>query len=220
MYKKLTVTEMAKYLNVSKEVVHNRLRRGTLKAVSEHGKKFVLLNSTIATQNRSSNKTESDEYIEFLKALIVELKLKNEKLEDEKDRLYLEKQNILIDSKLTIEKFYKQRDEELKSILSLANIPTLGEKIESNETIKPIEAIEEVEEVEIEEDIVDQMCSVLDDWELLKDRLEAEGFTDQTRRKITKEVKKQIGKSLYVKMRESEIYIKKDTKLKKIIGQS
>jgi len=53
----------------------------------------------------------------------------------------------------------------------------------------------------------------------LKDRLDGKGFADNDRKKITKKIKKQVGKSLHVKISYDEIYIKKDIKLKKIIGK-
>ena len=218
MDKKLTVMEMAKYLSVSKEAIYNRLRRGTLEAITEDGKKYVLLTSNVQREGRLPKRAPithamDSEYINLLKSQIEELKHKNEKLEDDRDRLYREKENMLIESKQMIEKVYKERDEQLKTILTLANVPTLGHKIELNE---PIEA---VEEIEIEEDIVEQMCETFGDWELLERRLEKKGFADESRKKITKKVKKQVGKSLYVKISYDEIYIKKDIKLKKIIGK-
>ena len=218
MDKKLTVMDMAKYLGVSKEAIYNRLRRGTLEAITEDGKKYVLLTSSVQREGRLPKRTAitsamDSEYIELLKSQIEELKHKNEKLEDDRDRLYREKENMLIESKQMIEKVYKERDEQLKTILTLANVPTLGHKLESNE---PIEV---VEEIEIEEDIVEQMCETFGEWELLERRLEEKGFTDENRKKITKKVKKQVGKSLHVKISYDEIYIKKDIKLKKIIGK-
>ena len=218
MDKKLTVMEMAKYLSVSKEAIYNRLRRGTLESITEDGKKYVLLTPNVQREGRLPKRAPitnamDSEYIDLLKAQIEELKHKNEKLEDDRDRLYREKENMLIESKQMIEKVYKERDEQLKTILTLANVPTLGNKLESNE---PIEV---VEEIEIEEDIVDQMCETFGEWELLEDRLEEKGFTDENRKKIARRVKKQAGKSLHVKISHDELYIKKDIKLKKIIGK-
>jgi excisionase family DNA binding protein len=218
MEKKLTVIEMAKYLGVSKEAIYNRLRRGSLESVMENGKKYVLLTSKVQREGRLPKRTAvtnvmDNEYIDLLKTQIEELKHKNSKLEDDRDRLYREKENMLIESKKEIEQVYKERDEQLKTILTLANVPTLGHKLESNE---PIDVLEEVE---IEEDIVEQICETFDGWELLKDRLYTKKLTKEKMEKITKKVKKQIGKSLHVKISDDEIYIKKDIKLKKIIGK-
>jgi len=218
MDKKLTVIDMAKYLGVSKEAIYNRLRRGSLESVMEDGKKYVLLTSTVQREGRlpkriTATSPMDSEYIDLLKTQIEELKHKNSKLEDDRDRLYREKEKMLVESKEKIEQVYKERDEQLKTILTLANVPTLGRKLESNE---PIDVLEEIE---IEEDIVEQMCETFEEWELLKDRLYAKNFDEEKMEKITKKVKKQLGKSLHVKISQDEIYIKKEIKLKKIIGK-
>ena len=218
MNKKLTVMEMAKYLSVSKEAIYNRLRRGSLESVIEDGKKYVLLTQSVQREGRLPKRapitnTMDSEYVDLLKAQIDELKHKNEKLENDRDRLYKEKELMLIESKEKIEQVYKERDEQLKTILTLVNVPTLGHKLEVDE---PIEVLEEVE---IEEDIVEMMCESFEEWELLSDRLDDKGFVQSDRKKITKKIKKQVGKSLHVKISQDEIYIKKDVKLKKIIGK-
>ncbi len=218
MDKKLTVIEMAEYLGVSKEAIYNRLRRGTLDSVVENGKKFILLTATLQREGRLQKRKTitpamSSEYIEFLKEQTEELKEKNRKLEDDKDRLYREKEKILIESKDMIERVYKERDEQLKAILTLANFPTLKHELESAQTV------EIVEETQAQEDVVEQVCETFEDWELLDDRLEKGDFAIDIRKKIVKKVKKQVGKSLHVKMSYDEIYIKKDIKLKKIIGK-
>lgn len=218
MDKKLTVIEMAEYLGVSKEAIYNRLRRGTLDSVVENGKKFILLTATLQREGRLQKRKTitpamSSEYIEFLKEQTEELKEKNRKLEDDKDRLYREKEKILIESKDMIERVYKERDEQLKAILTLANFPTLKHELESAQTV------EIVEETQAQEDVVEQVCETFEDWELLDDRLEKGNFAIDIRKKIVKKVEKQVGKSLHVKMSYDEIYIKKDIKLKKIIGK-
>lgn len=218
MDKKLTVIEMAEYLGVSKEAIYNRLRRGTLDSVVENGKKFILLTATLQREGRLQKRKTitpamSSEYIEFLKEQTEELKEKNRKLEDDKDRLYREKEKILIESKDMIERVYKERDEQLKAILTLANFPTLKHELESAQTV------EIVEETQAQEDVVEQVCETFEDWELLDDRLEKGDFAIDIRKKIVKKVEKQVGKSLHVKMSYDEIYIKKDIKLKKIIGK-
>ena len=126
MEKKLTVTEAAKLLGVSKEAIYNRLRRGSLQSVVEEGVKYILLTKTSSKESLSSRKaTENNAaesaYIELLKNQVEELKQKNEKLESDKERLVADKERLLIESKEKIEMIYKERDEQLKAILALAN---------------------------------------------------------------------------------------------------
>ena len=217
MDKKLTVMEIAKYLGVSKEAIYNRLRRGSLQSVMEEGKKYVLLTPSVQREGKLPKRaaltnTMNHEYVDLLKSQIEELKIKNNKLENDKEKLQLEKEKMLIESKEKIEQIYKDRDEQLKTILTLANVPTLGHKIEED-------TIEIVEEVEIEEDIVDKICETYSDWISLKEYLKTENYTKDERRTIKKRVKKELGVSLHVKISDDEIFIKKDIKLKKIIGK-
>lgn len=217
MDKKLTVMEMAKYLGVSKEAIYNRLRRGSLESVMEDGKKYVLLTPSVQREGKLPKRNAitngmNHEYIDLLKVQIQELKDKNQKLENDKEKLQLEKEKLLIESKEKIEQIYKDRDEQLKTILTLANVPSLQHKIEED-------TIEIVEEVEIEEDIVEKICETYSDWISLKEHLKEENYTKDERKAIKKRVKKQVGVSLHVKSKNDEIFVKKDIKLKKIIGK-
>lgn len=217
MDKKLTVMDMAKYLGVSKEAIYNRLRRGSLESEMVDGKKYVLLTPSVQREGKLPKRNAitnemNHEYIDLLKAQIQELKDKNQKLENDKDKLQLEKEQMLIESKEKIEQIYKDRDEQLKTILTLANVPTLQHKMEED-------TIEVVEEVEIEEDIVDKLCGTYSEWISLKEYLKAENYTKDERKAIKKRVKKQVGISLHVKNTNDEVFVKKDIKLKKIIGK-
>ena len=40
---KMTVAEASEYFKISKEAIHNRIRRGTLDCVIEHGTKYVVI---------------------------------------------------------------------------------------------------------------------------------------------------------------------------------
>jgi len=191
MEKKLTVMDMAKYLGVSKEAIYNRLRRGTLESVLEDGKKYVILTDTLKREGRLPKRTNittnlDSDYVDLLKSQVEELKIKNQKLEDDKDRLLLDKER------------------------TLANVPSL-----QNNATKKIDIEEEsyIEEIEIEEDIVDKMCESFEDWQGLKEYFRGKIFTSEEERKIEKKVKKQIGSNKNVKSSNGEVYIKKNIKL-------
>lgn len=208
---------MSKYLGVSKEAIYNRLRRGTLDAVVEDGKKFVLLTPSVQREGKLPKRSAitngmNHEYVDLLKAQITELKEKNLKLESDKEKLQLEKERMLIESKEQIEQIYKDRDEQLKTILTLANVPTLQHKLQED-------TIEVVEELEIEEDIVDRICETYSEWISLKEYLKTQDLTKDEKKSIKKRVRKQVGISLHVKSNEDKLFIQKDIKLKKIIGK-
>jgi len=219
MEKKLTVMEMSKYLGVSKEAIYNRLRRGTLDSVVEDGKKYVILTDMLKREGRlpkRSNITSNldNDYVDLLKAQLEELKIKNQKLEDDKDKLLLDKERMLIESKEKIEQIYKERDEQLKTILTLANVPSL-----QNNTSKKIHEEPYIEEIEIEEDIVDKMCESFEEWQSLKAYFKTKVYNKDEEKDIEKRVKKHIGKNANIKSSNGKLYIKKNTKLKHIIGK-
>lgn len=211
---------MAEYLGVSKEAIYNRLRRGSLQSVIEDGKKYVLLTDSVKREGslpkRAQSKAHDSEYVELLKSQIVELKEKNQKLEFDKERLQKQIHDMLIESKEQIEKIYKERDEQLKTILTLANIPTLGHKLQ--ESTKE-DTIDTFEEVEIEEDIVEKICEEYEEWQMVEEYLDEKEIDGKRREKIGKKLLKQVGKSLHVKMVDDELFIKKGIKLKKVIGK-
>ncbi|WP_024954572.1 hypothetical protein [Sulfurospirillum arcachonense] len=218
MEDKLTVMEMSTYLGVSKEAIYNRLRRGTLESITENGKKYVLLTKSLKREGRLPKRTaitkaHDSEYIELLKTQIEELKVKNQKLENDKEQLQYEKEKMLIESKDKIEQIYKDRDEQLKTILTLANVPSLGSSLNSME-----ETIDVVEELDIEEDIVEKICESFEDWENLKEYARRRNFSKDERKLVQKRIKRLVGINDNVKESDGELYIKKDVKLKKIIG--
>lgn len=228
MNKKLTVIEMSKYLGVSKEAIYNRLRRGTLESVIEDGKKYILLTDTLQREGRLPKRTNvisnlDSEYVNLLKTQIEDLKIKNDKLENDKDRLLLDKERMLIESKDKIEQIYKERDEQLKMILTLANIPSLENKTVSKkermtEVIEDINIDEECEG-DAQRDIVEIMCESFEDWKELRIYMDEKDYSHEDKKMIQKRVKKQVGKDKNVKSSNGELYIKKDTKLKHIIGK-
>jgi excisionase family DNA binding protein len=219
MSKKLTVIEMANYLGVSKEAIYNRLRRGSLQSVAEDGKKYVLLTDDMKktsriTKKRAPNMELNHEYIDLLKSQIEELKSQNKKLENDKENLIKEKEILLIESKEKIENIYKSRDEHIKAILTLANMPSLDNKVN-------ISKVEEIEEVDIEEeiDIVDKICESYEDWVELGEFLKNKGFSKEERTSVTQKVEQMVGKNKHIKKSSGELFIKKNKKLKNIIGK-
>ena len=52
--KKLTIADAADHYGVSKEAIHNRVRRGSLNCIVEDGVKFVVISTPKGTQNNNS----------------------------------------------------------------------------------------------------------------------------------------------------------------------
>lgn len=218
MHKKLTVIQMADYLGVSKEAIYNRIRRGSLECVVENSKKYILLTPSLEKEAKKPKKMDNTgsmnrEYIELLKQQLEELKQKNHKLENDKEQLQKEKEKLLVESKEKIESIYKSRDEYIKNILSLTSMPSLENSLHVKEDIV------EVDEFEDEVDIVEQICESFEDWVGLKEYLNEKEYPKAQKKEIKKRIKKEIGSSKHLKESGGEIFIKKDIKLKKIIGK-
>lgn len=235
MEKKLTVTEAAKLLGVSKEAIYNRLRRGSLQSVVEEGVKYILLTKTSSKESLSSrkatdNNTAESAYVELLKNQVEELKQKNEKLESDKERLVADKERLLIESKEKIEMIYKERDEQLKAILSLANrqIGVASEVTSPSSTTFQRTAAEHgyVEEVDITDEEEDEsvqeeeeLLESYSDWRDLRSYLKEKGFSKKEKQQINDVLTKKASQLDDVLDKNGKIFIKKGKKLKEILGE-
>ena len=240
MDKKLTVIEAAKLLSVSKEAIYNRLRRGTLQSVVENGTKYILLTKNSVKETISVRKTESgfdNAYIELLKSQLEEVKFKNTQLEADKEKLISDKERLLIESKERIEAIYKERDEQLRVILTLANkqiahtsnepmaqnIPKEQENYASNihQNDSPFffEDADVLEEVaEEENEVVEHMFESYSDWRDLRSYLKEKGFSKKEKQNISDKLGKKVGHGDDVMDKDGKLFIKKGKKLKEILG--
>jgi len=173
--KKLSIDEAAKYFNISKEGIHNRIRRGTLNSVVESGVKYVLLSDEKVSQN-------PDKFYNYLEQENGDLKRKLENLELEIKNLRDQKEQMLIDERIKIEQIYKERDRQLEVILSRFSSKTLPQH-DLDET--------EVTEVVVEEaEIAYEQPLTHDDLVSLKDFLRLKQYSKERRRRIKKRFKK------------------------------
>lgn len=235
MDKKLTVLEAAKLMGVSKEAIYNRLRRGTLQSVIENDTKYILLSKTTSKENNPSARKNThgveSAYVELLKAQLEDVKQKNERLEMDKERLISDKERLLIESKEKIEAIYKERDEQLKAILSLANrqivfspsdVPQKENIKNSNEeVVSPVsEGIEEADLLEDEEvEKEDTIFHSYSDWRDLRSYLKEKGFSKKEKQHISEKLEKKIGYASDVMDKNGKLFIKKGKKLKEILGE-
>ncbi len=215
MEKKLTVIETAELLGVSKEAIYNRIRRGSLDSVIENGVKYVILTEDIkkTSKIKKINNNANDAYIQLLKDELQELKEKVKNLESDKDRLTKEKEQLLIESTAKMEQIYKQRDEQLKSILALATKPALEKKDYAHENATNEKVEEDIDTIEIEVDKdkndADEILDSYDNWQDLRDYLKDKGYSKQEKKVIKKEISKKVGLDDSVKYSDGKIFIKK-----------
>jgi len=122
--KKLNVSDAAAYFGVSKEAIHNRVRRGSLEVVVENGIKMVLINENtrakVVKKSASilSSSKNDERYYKLLQEQNEKLQFKVERLEGETRMLRDQKELMLIEERKKIEAIYKEKDEQLKNILS------------------------------------------------------------------------------------------------------
>ncbi|MDA7817941.1 DNA-binding protein [Sulfurimonas sp.] len=149
---KLTVSDAAAKLGVSKEAIHNRIRRGSLESVVENGVKLVIIDAKKITKPASRRATSTkatqtdDRYYKLLEEQNSKLQKRVETLEGETRTLRDQKEQMLIDERVKIEQIYLDKDEQLKNILN-----AISSKFMLNAPENTPEVVNELVEAEIDE---------------------------------------------------------------------
>jgi DNA repair exonuclease SbcCD ATPase subunit len=120
--KKVSVSDAATFFGVSKEAIHNRIRRGSLDVTLVDGIKMVVINTDEATKQVRKTVTrataQGDKYYQLLEEQNKKLQERVAFLEAETRLLRDQKEAMLIEERKKIEQIYKDRDEQLKTVLS------------------------------------------------------------------------------------------------------
>ncbi len=120
----MNIADAAEFFGVSKEAIHNRIRRGSLESIMVGNEKNVIIDNTksrvkVVKKINNKNNTQTDEkYYKYLEIQNEKLQQKVENLEGETRSLRDQKEQMLIDERQKIEKIYKDKDEQLKNILN------------------------------------------------------------------------------------------------------
>lgn len=202
--KKFTVNDAAAYFGVSKEAIHNRVRRGSLQSVIENGVKLVIVDETkqvktTRTPRSTGSSTDKDRYYRLLEEQNAKLQSRVEVLEDETRSLRDQKELMLIEERKKIERIYKEKDEQLKNILNT---------ISSQFALSAPETLDEQEEAfeaEIEEptlEVVDAPSKIS-----LKEFLKLNGFSKKKREKIKERFKKGVKKDKRIISIKGKLYL-------------
>ena len=199
--RKFTILEAAEKLGVSKEAIYNRIRRKSIKFTEENGVRYVFLNET-STKNSQNfeysikkKKSEDTNFINYLLQEISELKAKNEQLSQDKDELWREKEDILIQSKNEIKEIFFDRDEKLKYFLNLLSSP----KNSNLDEEKQIEFID---------------AQIEDEWLSVDEYINALDLSPEKEKKIHLILMKNLQKSKFLKVIDGILYIKKGVNIK------
>lgn len=187
----MTIGDAAEYFNVSKEAIHNRIRRGSLDCIVENGVKFVAVESAKGNQG-SSNSVIDNRYTQYIEQENERLREKVDVLEKETTRLRDQREQMLIDERITVEQIYKERDAQLRNILNVVATKFLSH---ANEDQVMQEAMGENKEIEeaINADIILE-SSISDEWIPLKSFLKLKRYPESIKKNIKRRFKKAVEK--------------------------
>jgi len=199
---KMTVAEASEYFKVSKEAIHNRIRRGTLDCVIEHGTKFVVVGEVKSEpQNTTSG---NDKYYSYIEQENAVLKAKISDLEGETRSLREQREQMLIEEKVKIEQIYKERDAQLKSVLQV-----VASKFLTHQNMEAV--IEEVVTTETGSDF-DDVIDVIDEHDdevvSLKQFLKLKMYTKKRRTKIKARFEKRMFDDERIIVKKGKVYLK------------
>ena len=185
----MTIIQAAEHFGVSKEAIHNRVRRGSLNVVVVDGVKLVEVDgkakttSRAKTQSRRVPHANNDKYYKLLEEQNEKLQNKVEKLELETRSLRDQKEEMLVQERIKIEQIYKDKDEQLKNILS-----TISSQFMLNAPF--IEEEDEHLDAEIEVEVEKPKSALIS----LKKYLKEQNYSQKKQNKIKKRFKKRENK--------------------------
>ncbi len=201
---KMTIAEAAQHFNISKEAIHNRVRRGSLDSVIENGVKYVILGEA----KRATPSPASDtRYYDYIEKENERLKSKIDTLENETTRLRHQREQMLIDDREKIELIYKERDEQLKSILQVVATNFLGQR----SAARVIEEVEMAEVLEVKEEEIqpehEKKSKQEDELVSLKDFMKLKLYSKKKRQKIKERFEKRAKKDTRIIMKKGKLFL-------------
>jgi len=196
---KMTVAEASEYFKVSKEAIHNRIRRGTLDCVIEHGTKYVVVGEVKSEPTPTI--AGNDKYYSYIEQENAVLKAKISELEGETRSLREQREQMLIEEKVKIEQIYKERDIQLKSVLQV-----VASKFLTHQNMEDV--IEEAVTADVEpfDDVIDVVDE--DEFVSLKQFLKLKMYSKKKREKIKARFEKRAFDDERVLVKKGKIYLK------------
>lgn len=188
----MTVADAAEYFGVSKEAIHNRIRRGSLECIVENGIKYVAVTST----KSGTGEANDSRYTQYIEQENGRLRERVDILEKETTRLRDQREQMLIDERINVEQIYKERDAQLRNILNVVATKFLSH-------VSPDAVYAEAmggAEV-INADLIEG-----DDWISLKSFLKLKNYNEKVKEKIKKQFKKSRNDSR-ITVRDGKIFL-------------
>jgi len=197
---KMTILEAAEYFRVSKEAIHNRVRRGSLTVTLVDNIKMVEVDTTnkksVPRVRQTIKKQVVDNrYYQLLEEQNKQLQGKVEKLEGETRSLRDQKEEMLLQERIKIEQIYKDKDEQLKNILN-----TLSSQLMLN---IPSSTQDEHLDAEIEEEVKPVKGELIS----LKNYLKKYSYSEKKREKIKAKFEKKAKKDERIIVIKNKYYL-------------
>jgi len=183
--KKMTIGDAAGHFGVSKEAIHNRIRRGSLNCIVENGVKYVAIEA--AKNTTVANNVSDNRYTLYIESENERLREKVDVLEKETTRLRDQRELMLINERINVEQIYKERDAQLRNILNVVATKFLSHV--SEELVMQEALGEEAQPMDaINADIVPDV-EIGDDWITLKAFLKLKHYPDSLKKNIKRRFK-------------------------------
>jgi len=205
---KMSVNDAAIHFGVSKEAIHNRIRRGSLKSVVEDGIKLVIIDEStqkrVSVRVNSAKNISDDKYYKLLEDQNAKLQSRVDTLESETRTLRDQKEEMLIEERIKIENIYKEKDEQLKNILASISSQFMLNAPRETQEPQPEHLEAEIESVDvIHEEDKKSKSKVISLKKYLKKLNLSEKKQDKIKKKFDKLYKKDkriilYGKKYYV----------------------
>lgn len=161
---KLTLDAYSKKFKMSKEMINSKLRSKKLNYMVEDNITYIILpdnNGDTPVQQPQQNKVPSKPKTTVAMVLSLyqkenlQLKAKIVQLEEKIDKLIDDKEQMLRDEMNKIEKVYSTKDEQLKQVLELLNTKLLSQSVDAVHDVEPIPQVQKAIDVEDENKIVE-----------------------------------------------------------------
>jgi valyl-tRNA synthetase len=194
---KMTIADAAEYFNISKEAIHNRIRRGSLDCIVDNGVKYVSVESTKRNAAATSI-VDDNRYTHYIEQENERLREKVDVLEKETTRLRDQREQMLIDERVKVEQIYKERDAQLRSVLHVVATKFLAHASVDDvmEEAKGVDAIN-----------VDVVDAKIDEWVSLKSFLKLKRYSDKEKKKIKHRFEEVSGDDVRLTLREGKIFL-------------
>jgi len=203
---KMTVAQAAEHFKVSKEAIHNRIRRGSLPSTVENGVKYV----TVAEAKEVKQIHTDQRYYDYIEEENTRLRERVNRLENETTSLRDKREASLIAEREKIEQIYKERDEQLRSVLHVVASKFLTAQ-NMNQVID--EAVNDTDVSEDAEVIYEApiQSNEADDLISLKRFLKLKDYSKKKREKIKKRFEKSAKSDSRIIFKDKKIYLRPNT---------